>query len=173
MAKTKPDTAAEVEVTETEIPATLEAQPEAGATVEPTAADIPEPAPAEGANAHGIGPDTDGRPNPDYQPDTQTDPDADKTGGGDPLANPAENAPDFAQIDAARLRRLLEAVAARNTDAHREALWAELERDHGASLENGRLFLAGVSGAGNGTAKSLLDNWASAARRKLMEMGNA
>jgi hypothetical protein len=170
MAKTKPDTAAEVEVTET---------------------DIPELAPAEGVNAHGIGPDTDGGPNPDYQPDTPDDPDADvpgdgdpladpgaadpdtdATGGGDPLADPAENAPDFAQIDAARLPRLLEAVAARNTDAHREALWAELERDHGASLENGRLFLAGVSGAGTGTAKSLLDNWANAARRKLMELGN-
>jgi len=116
--------------------------------------------PAEGANVHGIGPDTDGGPNPDFVPDA------------DPkLPDDAQMADPAALPDTMLLQRLVEAITARNTDQHRDALWHELEQ-LGASIQSGRMVLAGVSAGGTGTLASLLSNWCNAARRQMMEAGH-
>lgn len=89
-----------------------------------------------------------------------------------PVPSDDEIADPVAMPDAKLLRTLIAAIEARNTDLHRPALWTELERA-GAVVESGRLVLAGVSAAGEGQRKGMLVNWTNAARRKLMEMGNA
>ena len=106
-------------------------------------------------------------PDAPTQPDAPADPDAlPPVPSDDEIADPA------AMPDPVLLRALISAIEARNTDLHRPALWTELERA-GAVVESGRLVLAGISAAGEGQRKGMLVNWTNAARRKLMEMGNA
>ena len=157
--KAKPETVTATD--ETTLP--LEAQPEAPAPVV-GGADISQ---AEG-NAPAGNPIAD-EPVPvmDTAPQAPADPDT-----LPPVPSDDEIADPVVMPDAALLRALIAAIEARNTDLHRPALWAELERA-GAVVESGRLVLAGVSGAGEGQRKGMLANWTNAARRKLMEIGNA
>lgn len=104
----------------------------------------------EGANVHGIGPDTDGGPNPYYDPDA-----AGKEGG--PVALPD---PDL-------LRTLVASIERRNTSLHRPALMGELVV-LGASIEGQTISLAGVRAEAVSEDEGLLlTNWCMAARQQL------
>ncbi len=172
MAKTKPETVAATD--ETTLP--LEAQTEAPAPVV-EGADIPqgdmgipmsaegdapvgtpvadEPVPVmdtapEGANVHGIGPDTDDGPNPYYDPDA-----AGKEGVMDPLPDPD------------LLRTLVASIERRNTSQLRPALMGELVV-LGASIEGPTISLAGVRAEAVSEDEGLLlTNWCMAARQQL------
>jgi hypothetical protein len=192
MAKTKPETVAATD--ETTLP--FEAQTEAPAPVV-EGADIPqgdmgipmsaegdapvgepianEPVPVmdtapEGANVHGIGPDTDGGPNPYYDPDA-----AGKEGGPELWDNPtiAENSVDpVALPDADLLRTLVASIERRNTSLHRPALMGELVV-LGAEVEGQTVTLAGVRAEAVSEDEGLLlTNWCMAARQAIAELAN-
>ena len=153
MAKAKPETVTATD--ETTLP--LEVLPEA-----PAPEAQPEPAPEAPA------PEAQPEPAPEA-PAAEAMPDPEAL---PPVPSDAEIADPVAMPDAKLLRALIASIEARNTDLHRPALWTELERA-GAVVESGRLVLAGVSAAGEGQRKKMLANWTNAARRKLMEIGNA
>lgn len=124
----------------------------------------------EGANVHGIGPDTDGGPNPDFVPEVTAE------GGGDnvPVTDTAPTLPTDNQVadpvalpDADLLRTLVASIERRNTSLHRPALMGELVV-LGAEVEGRTITLATVRAEAVSEDEGLLlTNWCMAARQQL------
>lgn len=109
----------------------------------------------EGTNAHGIGPDTDGWPNPDY---VAPDVDPDDAGPEPTVAEPAT------------LRRLIQSIEQRNNDSHRTALVGELVVA-GMVQDGNQLLLGGICAeAISEDMPLLLTNWCQMARQHLREV---